>query len=633
MALTVYAREGALIFRSEQLFSRAVRPALAPAGMALPRTLYVTHAELPDGKFSFTLQIFHPRLGLLIRQMAMFREVDLMTALWPLIVAQLAMGLFDILYHHEMTERIAWRRSQRRELKLHGARNLAYAVLFLVLGLSEPHGLLAVLVIAVLAAEVVITLIDFVEEDMSRKLPASERVTHTLLAINYGAILALLVPILVGWAVKPTAIVPVWYGIGSVLASLAALGVIIFGLRDFFAARRTNACPPRCGRAGARAAAPPARAGHWRHRLHRRRLIEALASAGHEVIVLVRDPAKAATLRPPFRVVTHLDQIASDTAIDAVVNLAGEPTAGGLWTRARRRRILGSRLRITHAVVRLIRRLEQRPAALISGSAIGWYGAWNDETLTEFDGGKRCFSHRLCEAWECAARKAEWLGVRVVRLRIGLVLGTEGGMLGNMLAPFELGLGGPMGTGRQWMSWIERDDLIRLIAHVIASPKYVGAVNATAPAPVTNADFARELGRALRRPALLRMPAFLLHGSAATSPTSCCWPDSGYCPTRPTLTASSSGTRRCQRAGGDARQRAGGANEPSPAGSAYRRVSGTKRALSAGRTACRSASRRARHSAAAFAAAARAEGPPTLAGGAAGSRPAARSTPATGGAD
>ena len=162
-------------------------------------------------------------------------------------------------------------------------------------------------------------------------------------------------------------------------------------------------------------------------------------------------------------------------------------------------------------MLRLIRRLEHRPAVLISGSAIGWYGAWGDETLTEFDGGKRCFSHRLCESWECAARKAEWLGVRVVRLRIGLVLGTEGGMLGRMLTPFEFGLGGPMGSGKQWMSWIERDDLIRLIAHIIAVPKYAGAVNATAPVPVTNADFARELGRALRRPALLRMPAFLLH--------------------------------------------------------------------------------------------------------------------------
>ena len=165
---------------------------------------------------------------------------------------------------------------------------------------------------------------------------------------------------------------------------------------------------------------------------------------------------------------------------------------------------------MTRAVVRLMDRLDRRPALLISGSAIGWYGLWRDETLTEFDGAKRCFSHRVCEAWERAALRAERAGTRVVRLRIGLVLGTDGGMLARLLPPFEFGLGGPLGTGRQWMSWIERDDLIRLIAHAIATPKLTGAVNATAPTPVTNADFARNLGRALHRPALLRFPAAIL---------------------------------------------------------------------------------------------------------------------------
>ena len=148
---------------------------------------------------------------------------------------------------------------------------------------------------------------------------------------------------------------------------------------------------------------------------------------------------------------------------------------------------------------------------VVSGSAIGWYGLWQDETLTEFDGGKRCFTHRVCDTWEREARKAQRLGVRVVRLRIGLVLGIEGGMLSQYLMPFELGLGGPVGSGRQWMSWIERDDLVRLIAHVIATPSLTGPVNATAPAPVRNDEFARALGGALRRPALLRMPAAILH--------------------------------------------------------------------------------------------------------------------------
>src|SRR6201995_5382316 len=148
------------------------------------------------------------------------------TLLWILIIVQIAMGTFDMLYHHELTERLAWRPSQRHELQLHGIRNMLYAVLFLVLGGLEVHGIFAMLVIAVLVAEVIITLMDFVEEDVSRKLPATERVTHTLLALNYGAILAMLVPVLVRWAGQPTALVTVWYGIGSLLAPLASIGVV-----------------------------------------------------------------------------------------------------------------------------------------------------------------------------------------------------------------------------------------------------------------------------------------------------------------------------------------------------------------------------------------------------------------------
>jgi hypothetical protein len=190
--------------------------------------------------------------------------------LWALCLLQLALGLFDILYHHELTERLAWRPSQRHELNLHGVRNLAYASLFLALGLLELHGFWAVLVIAILATEVVITLMDFVEEDVSRKLPASERVTHTLLALNYGAILSMLVPVLVGWARQPTAMVGTWYGFPSVLAVAAALGIILFGLRDFFAARRAARFGARrCRGTGAHTAGATACPGHRRYRLHR----------------------------------------------------------------------------------------------------------------------------------------------------------------------------------------------------------------------------------------------------------------------------------------------------------------------------------------------------------------------------
>src|ERR1700722_13480303 len=168
--------------------------------------------------------------------------------LWILIGIQIAMGAFDTFYHHEMTERLAWRPSQRHELQLHGVRNILYALLFLTLGWLEVHGVWAIVVIAVLVIEVVITLMDFVEEDVSRKLPASERINHTLLALNYGAILVLLVPVLLGWATRTTALVPVSYGAWSIVVTLAAAGVALFGLRDLAASARVRRLVP--GKAG-----------------------------------------------------------------------------------------------------------------------------------------------------------------------------------------------------------------------------------------------------------------------------------------------------------------------------------------------------------------------------------------------
>ena len=146
--------------------------------------------------------------------------------------------MFDTFYHHELTERLAWRPSQRRELQLHGVRNMLYAMLFLVLGWLEVHGIFAMIVIAVLAAEIVITLMDFVEEDLSRKLPPSERINHTLLAINYGAILVLLLPVLFEWATQPTGIEPAYAGWLSFAATASAIGAGLFGMRDFAASRR-----------------------------------------------------------------------------------------------------------------------------------------------------------------------------------------------------------------------------------------------------------------------------------------------------------------------------------------------------------------------------------------------------------
>ena len=431
--------------------------------------------------------------------------------LWVLIAIQIAMGLFDTFYHHELTERLAWRPSQRYELRLHGMRNVLYTWLFLVLGWLEVHGVWAVIVIAVLLAEIIITLMDFVEEDLSRKLPASERINHTLLAINYGAILVLLMPVLIAWAMQPTAIRSAYAGLLSIIAAASAAGAALCGLRDFAASSRL-----------ARLTSPPAR--DLVEKLPGRqtvlitgatgfignRLSTSLTAAGHQVIALIRDRAKAQALSAPITLITSLDQLPADTKIDTIVNLAGEPIGNALWTEAKRRAILESRINMTGEVIRLIARLERKPAVLVSGSAIGWYGLWQDQVLTESAKSHACFSHELCEAWENAARPAADHGVRVVNLRIGLVLGIDGGFITRMLTPFEFGLGGPLGSGKQWMSWIERDDLVRLIAHVIARSDLSGPINATAPIPVTNMKFTEELGRRLRRPALFRIPGALL---------------------------------------------------------------------------------------------------------------------------
>src|ERR1700753_2680515 len=158
--------------------------------------------------------------------------------LWSLIAVQIVMGVFDTFYHHEFTERLAWRPSQRYELRLHGVRNMLYALLFLILGWLEVHGIWAMLIIAVLVAEIVITLMDFVEEDLSRKLPPSERINHTLLAINYGAILVLLLPVLIDWAIQPFGANVVYQGLLSIAASACAVGAALCGVRDFAAMRR-----------------------------------------------------------------------------------------------------------------------------------------------------------------------------------------------------------------------------------------------------------------------------------------------------------------------------------------------------------------------------------------------------------
>jgi uncharacterized protein (TIGR01777 family) len=243
-----------------------------------------------------------------------------------------------------------------------------------------------------------------------------------------------------------------------------------------------------------------------------RALIDSLLADGHRVTVLTRDVAAARKQLPTA--VEAIDDLAALEGVDAVVNLAGENLGSGRWSAARKQRFIDSRVDITRRLVDWMRTLSRKPAVLVSGSAIGWYGPRGDETLDEDSTPGSDFSARLCQAWEAEAMTAEALGLRVCRVRIGVVLGADGGKPGGalkqMLPSFRLGLGGPMGSGRQWMSWVHRDDLVTLICWLAATPTASGAYNGTAPEPVTNAGFAAALGRALHRPALLSMPGFAL---------------------------------------------------------------------------------------------------------------------------
>ncbi len=233
-----------------------------------------------------------------------------------------------------------------------------------------------------------------------------------------------------------------------------------------------------------------------------------LLAQGHSVWVLTRTAAKARAQVPAD--VTLVEQLEGLQGIEAVINLAGENLAGGRWSASRKAAFRSSRIETTKRLVAWMQSLTQRPQVLVSGSAIGYYGDHADDVLTEADPPASDFAALLCRDWEGAAEEASVLGVRVCRVRIGIVLGTDGGALAKMLPPFRLGLGGRMGDGRQWMSWIHRDDLVHLLCWLLQTRNAVGAFNATAPTPVRNAEFSSVLARVLGRPALLPMPALAL---------------------------------------------------------------------------------------------------------------------------
>ncbi len=241
-----------------------------------------------------------------------------------------------------------------------------------------------------------------------------------------------------------------------------------------------------------------------------RLLTTRLHERGHELLVVSRNPDRARDALPPRTDVRANALDFADVEPEAVINLAGESIAEGRWTEAKKRRLMSSRLEATQAVVDLCAQAKTPPRVLISASAMGYYGDQGDAEVTEETPPNPEFVHELCARWEETAQQAEAYGVRVARMRIGLVLDRDGGTLAKLLTPFKLGLGGPLGDGSQYMPWVHRADLVRIILFLLDHPELSGAFNASAPEPVTNAEFTRTLARHLKRPAFLPAPAPVL---------------------------------------------------------------------------------------------------------------------------
>ncbi|ANY89369.1 MULTISPECIES: TIGR01777 family oxidoreductase [Pseudomonas] len=243
-----------------------------------------------------------------------------------------------------------------------------------------------------------------------------------------------------------------------------------------------------------------------------RHLCQYWRGQGHRLTVWSRRPEQVPRIcGTGVRGIARLEDLAADDAVDAVINLAGAPIADRPWTASRRTLLWTSRITLTEQLLAWLESREQRPEVLISGSAVGWYGDGGERELTEASPPvKEDFASQLCIAWEETAQRAQRLGIRVVLVRTGLVLASDGGFLSRLRLPFKLGLGGPLGDGRQWMPWVHIDDQIGLIDFLLQHKDTTGPYNACAPEPVRNREFAKRLGRALHRPAFMPMPAPLL---------------------------------------------------------------------------------------------------------------------------
>lgn len=239
-------------------------------------------------------------------------------------------------------------------------------------------------------------------------------------------------------------------------------------------------------------------------------LAEAFAAGGHTVAALVRPGRPARTNDVRWDPVSGEFDAAAAEGADAIVHLAGESIAAGRWNQRRKAALRSSRVTATRHLVAGLGRMQRKPGVFLSASAIGYYGDRGDEELTEASPPGKDFLAGIGVDWEEEAARAEEHGIRTVRLRFGIILSPRGGALARMLLPFRLGLGGRLGSGRQWMSWVSLPEVAAIVKYAVENDSLRGPVNVVAPHPVRNAEFTRTLGRVLRRPAIFPVPAFAL---------------------------------------------------------------------------------------------------------------------------
>lgn len=427
-----------------------------------------------------------------------------------LLILQGLLGAFDTLFHHELTERLPSRVGARKEVAIHAMRAILYGVVFAGLAWLAWYGVWAWLLAGIILIEIFLTLWDFVVEDQSRKLPATERILHTILAINGGAAFGLFALIWLNWLTHPSELVLIGAGWKSWLLTLFALGVTLSGLRDAWAVRQLGRLKPASVNFNKSPQRILVTGGTG---FIGEPLVNGLVAAGCEVTLVTRDPLRAAYLyQGKVRCIRTIQELSSNCSMDAVINLAGAPVVGPRWNAKRRNLLLQSRIATTQALTTWMQRARQRPRVLIQASAVGFYGCqpaqqWLDESAPP---GQE-FMSDLCQQWEQHAAAVDTLGVRRVTLRLGLVFGTSGGALPMLLLSYRLGLGALLGDGRQAMSWIHLEDVLALIARGLYDPSFYGTFNAVAPEPLTQAGFAQTMGAAVRRPVWLRIPASVLY--------------------------------------------------------------------------------------------------------------------------